>query len=258
LDDLKNDMSFAVQGFDAQSPGFSRPSCIPAAAYKAGTDILVIRRAATSATPAAAVQANAYYLQSRFDSYVLDLGQNDASFDLTNPMTNDALPLRRYRVDLYFISPCSDFSGGACQDSIPTLKRLELTAGPAFEMVTLVEGVENLQLFFGVDRQPVGALDGAPDKDANGKLYVANPGDLATPAGREAWANVVAVQLYLLTRDAAPTAGYTDQKTYALGPSELSAAELAAHTVAGGDSPYKRQVFSSQIRITNISSRREN
>jgi type IV pilus assembly protein PilW len=255
---LENDLGMPVQGLDAQQATFAVPTCLSSmAAHRSGTDILIVRRASTTATDPAALTANEWYLQGRFDKYVLDQGQNAVNFNLTNPMSDPAapvlLPIRKYRTDIYFISPCSDFSGGACQDTIPTLKRLELAAGPSFEVVTLVEGIEDLQLYFGVDALPAGAPDGAPDRNAAGDIYIPYPGDPATAAGREAWANVMGVQLYLLARAMEQTPGHEDKKTYVLSPAELS----TKHEVAGADTPYKRHVFSSAVRVINPSGRRE-
>lgn len=254
---LTNDLGIPVQGLDAQQSTFALPNCLPAAAHRSGTDLLIVRRASTTATAPTALTASEWYVQGRFDRYVLDQGQNAANFNLTNPMSDPAapvlLPIRKYRTDIYFISPCSNFDGVSCQDAIPTLKRLELAAGPSFQMVTLVEGIEDLQLYFGVDTQPAGAPDGAPDRNAAGEIYIGSPGDPATAAGREAWANVMGVQIYLLARAMEQTPGHQDKKTYVLSPAELG----SKHQVAGADTPYKRHVFSSAVRVINPSGRRE-
>lgn len=247
---LVNDMGVPIQGFDAQAASFARPTCVPAAAYKAGTDILVVRRAST--IPATTLSGTEYYLQSRFDDYILAQGADAASFTLTNPMDTTTLPVRRYRVDLYFISRCRDMSDGACQDAIPTLMRMELGPGPGFTPVALVEGVEDLQLYFGVDMEPAGEPDGAPD-EIGGQLYVSDPGDLGTAAGRTAWANVVSVQLYLLSRDVRPVLDYEDEKTYVLSPADAS----TPYVISGGNTHYNRHVFATQVRVVNSSSRRE-
>jgi type IV pilus assembly protein PilW len=54
------------------------------------------------------------------------------------------------------------------------------------------------------------------------------------------------VKLYVLARADAPTTGYLDSKTYALG------------TVALGpfNDGYKRHVFSTTVRINNVAGRR--
>ena len=250
LAELEAGIGMPVQGLDAQA-GFTLPSCIPAGAYLAGTDILVIRRAST--TPATSLDANLVYIQGRYDELIMEQG-DPANFTLENPMSGDAIPVRRYRNDIYFISPCSDFSGGSCKDQIPTLKRVELGPGLTYSdpPVSLVEGVENLQLYFGVDSEPADKPDGAPDRSASGEIYRASAGAPSTQAGRDAWANVMGVQVFLLTRDLEPSLGYSDDKTYVLGPAE----HTTPHSVGGGGA-FKRQVFSSFIRVINPSSRRE-
>jgi type IV pilus assembly protein PilW len=59
--------------------------------------------------------------------------------------------------------------------------------------------------------------------------------------------NTVAVKLYVLARSTQSTPGYTDDKTYQLGSTTLN---------AFGDQ-YKRHVFSTTVRLVNISGRRE-
>jgi type IV pilus assembly protein PilW len=144
-------------------------------------------------------------------------------------------------VHIYFIAPCSVPAGGGsvCTGSnddggspIPTLKRIELTSNGVMSVVPLVEGIENLQIDYGIDADN----DGVPDA-----AYV------TTPAAVPDWANVVSLRINVLARNVEPSNGHTDAKTYDMG--------IAGPYTPGG--AYKRHVYNSVIRIVNPAARRE-
>lgn len=244
---IEGALPVAVQGVGNAE---ATPSCVPDRVP--GTDLLVVRRASTSTIPAASGIANGYYLQigacknqstafkfARYTSSVFDLMTKACA-------SGTKAPLRQFRTFIYFVSPCSLPSGATtnCASNptaapIPTLSRMEL--GPnGFSVVPLVEGIENLQVEFGVDGSDTGKQDGAPDR------FVVLP----TPAQAAQWASVVAVRLHLLARNIEPTPGYVDSKTYQLGTAEPN--------VAGplGDA-YARHAYTGQVRLVNVSQRKE-
>lgn len=242
---LKSGLSLPVQGYDA--PSSTPLSCLAAANFKAGTDVLVIRRADSKTTATGSLAANEVYLQANSNP---DDGNNPivatgtaANFTLLLKDNSTAAPIRKFHVHTYFISPCSvgDGSGGACTSTsdggnpIPTLKRMELVVDSGgtriIDTVPLVEGVENMQVDYGVDS----------DSDGAQETW------LTTPAAVGDWANVVSVRVTLLVRNVESSPGYTDPKTYNMG---------AAGTVAPGGS-YKRHVYQTVVRLVNPSSRRE-
>jgi type IV pilus assembly protein PilW len=73
--------------------------------------------------------------------------------------------------------------------------------------------------------------------------------------------NVVAVKLYVLARNLQETAGYEDTKEYCLESPEVdSGADCSADALFQPDvneKKYKRHLFSSTIRLVNVSGRRE-
>jgi len=218
-----------VQGF-ADGTGFDQTTCA-LSNHKAGTDILLVRRARTctagiSGCPAA-ISGRGYVQVSLCGTEVTThkLGyQGTETFDLKKKDCTNVADLRRYYVHVYYIS--TDNGAGV---SVPTLKMMELDGG-GYTTTPLVEGIEELKILYGVDSNS----DGAPDS------YTASPGSLAN------WMNVVAVQVYLLARNLETSPGYTDNKTYT----------LAASTFAPGDS-YRRHVYSSLVRLTNPSGRKD-
>jgi len=149
---------------------------------------------------------------------------------------------RRYVAHVYFVS--NDNGAGA---SIPTLKRLELNGG-GFTEVALVEGIERLQIEYGIDTDG----DGSPD------AYTADPTSYA-PAGCAGctpsanWSNVVTAKLHVLSRALDASPGYVNRKVYELGL-DAAGAPLRAGPFNDG---YRRHVYSAAVRIVNPSGRRD-
>lgn len=232
-DDLKSSFMMHVQGYNN---GAVTPSCI--SDLKADTDIVVVRRASTCAAGAGCtLVAGAPYFQASLCSNPSELEHPtylDHHFKLSANTADLTLKKRdcatlagyyRYRTHVYFIANNNE-SG----DGIPTLKRAELGAA-GFSVVPLVEGIEDLQIEYGLDKTTV---DGAPES------YTAAPADI------EDWRSVVSVKIGLLARNTEITQGYTDAKTYTL----LS---NAATSYTDG---YKRHAFQSTVRLNNPSGRR--
>ncbi|OGB24146.1 MAG: hypothetical protein A3I66_11085 [Burkholderiales bacterium RIFCSPLOWO2_02_FULL_57_36] len=149
--------------------------------------------------------------------------------------------LRRLVVQIYYISTCNDCSGTG--DGIPTLRLAELrpasatcaaaatTACGTWVTIPIAEGIENLQLEYGID-SPV--VDGAPDTYSDGVIAD--------------WSTVVAVKVFLLARNTEPTFGYSNSKQYILNSAGIA-------LTAFNDS-YKRNVYSASVMATNIAGRR--
>lgn len=252
------DMTAAIRlhvgGYNAAtaSSAIASPPCILAASVlKNGSDILVLRRANT-ADPVAQTAATdgIHYIQvsnCQFDATPFIIGNAAASFNLsqrnctaanTAPFAN----VRRFIVQTYFISLNNNGS-----DGIPTLKRRELDpAGTGVFITTpLVEGIEYLQVEYGVDG----------DSDGNGVVDLAVFDGVADSyvqacADVTCWANVVSVKLNIIARSIEPTTDYTDTKTYSLGLA-------GSYTPSGNDRSYKRHAYTQVIRLVNPASRRD-
>lgn len=257
---LAEAMPVAIQGYD--SPASSPiPNCLPDADFVHGTDILVIRRADTaySGTPTTIPQTGDIFMQTSAASTVMAPGTGATSS--TFPLYFDQLqtvpvPLRKYFVHIYFLSPCSNPTGPTatsyniptCQNTddngnpIPTLKRLELgsaNGGTAtvWNLVPLVEGIENMQFDWGTDTDS----DGYPNQ------YT------PAPATSTDWSNVMAVRINLLARNIDCTPNYLDTKIYNLG---LTTGIVPASAVGCTNGDYKRHVFTELVRAINPSGRR--
>lgn len=246
VSDLKAALPLHVQGYDN---GASLP-CL--SDLRSGTDILVLRRASTcvaGSADCAAVASGTPYFQASLCSSATELSSdnssnyyaldtNTASLTRHKRDCSTLADFHRYRTHIYFIAD-NDNSG----DGIPTLKRAELGSS-GFTIVPLVEGIENLQIEYGIDTNN----DGVPD------AFTANPDSYNSCTGVacvDNWRSVVAVKLHLLARNTEQSAGYTDNKTYTLG---LNADGSVYTTTPGG--AYKRHAYQAQVRLNNPAGRR--
>jgi type IV pilus assembly protein PilW len=160
-------------------------------------------------------------------------------------------PLHRYVVRIYFISPCSESvlicPAGSTQ--LPTLKRMELGAGPAFPATVevIAEGIEDFQVDYGINTNTTGAyLDGMPNQWTE-----CTPTSSTTYDPACVWQDVVAAKIYLLARNTETSPGYTDQRQYRLGLRDTPNPKPATND------NFKRHLYSGQVRLNNIGMNRE-
>lgn len=243
---MRDAITFFVQGYDA--PASSPIACLDSANIVPGTDIVVIRRSSTTTTALGAMTANEVYMQATADSTnasnpVLNTGSNAAAFTLFRKDGTTPAEIRKFITRIYFVSPCSvPASGDVCSAGadggrpIPTLKRLEMTVNAAtgsreLRIESIAEGIENLQIDYGVDTSG----DGVPD------IFI------TAPAAAADWGSVMSADIYVLARNIKRVVGTADTKTYNLG--------AAGSVTPGGN--FKRHVFASNVRIVNPASRRE-
>jgi type IV pilus assembly protein PilW len=281
---IEEGLSFAVQGYRVLKNATSSPlSCLRIANIQTGSDIIVIRRVATevlskSNTPI----KNEVYLQSNPISYAVQLG-NATTFAVgeldslngvavvgttadgitatilkkannADAITRDsslrlAADIRKIMTHIYYVAPCSMPADGGevCTGEkddrgtpIPTLKRLELVAKSGalqFKNYPVVEGIERMQIDYGVDS----------DSDEN-EMGRGSPNGYEKSPDVTEWDDVVAIKVYLLSRDVAASSDYTDQKRFVMG--------LNGPTDATKDH-FRRQLYTSLIRLNNVSGRRE-
>lgn len=279
-----------VSGIPTVRPNLAGTSCatyLPAANLYPGSDILVVRHADTSTTwstdPGVLrqgtdtaltgevyIQSNPVAAEIQFGNGAVITATSKADGTTADVQTKGgaaAAPIYKYLVHIYFVAPCSRPQGGGsvCTGAnddggspIPTLKMLELSLDSTgtlnFNVIPIAEGVEAFKVEYGIDNAPAtpnattGRIgDGVPD------LYIPN-GTTAQPGAAD-YPDAVTVKVFLITRDSQPTQGYTDTKTY----------PVATNTSFGGtgilygpyNDAYKRHAYDTQIRLENMSSRRE-
>jgi type IV pilus assembly protein PilW len=204
-----------------------------------------------------------------------------------NCATAPAALKRKFVSNIFYIRDYADTAG----DGIPTLVRSEFDLSgtpPALAhqaAVALVPGIERFAVELGVDNsvarcglntavdytKPVAKVDPAScavnNLDSSLNTLPTNRGDgnpdqfirctaaSCTPAQL---ANVVAVKLYVLVRNTETSAGYTDTKTYCMSSLDASGSCPTASVFRppSGDH-YKRHMFTTTVRLTTVSGRRE-
>jgi type IV pilus assembly protein PilW len=184
---------------------------------------------------------------------------------------------RKFISNIYYIRDYGITPG----DGIPTLMRSEFDlSGATLAHKTpepLINGIEGFRVELGLDTlsdsgaavnyaaaiawanpdiltSPTNRGDGIPDSFvrcplANVAADVSPPSThpAATVCTAAQLVNVVAVKLYVLARAEKATPGYVDTKVYNLGTTALGPF----------NDGFKRHVFSTTVRLTNVSGRRE-
>ena len=160
--------------------------------------------------------------------------------------------------------------------TIPSLVRsqFDLASGtlehPA--PVVLIEGVEAFRVELGVDQ--ISKSGAAVDNtsaiawvDPTNKVTPTNRGDgapdsfvrctAATPCTPEQLTNIVVVRIHLMSRGREASPGYTDSKSYCIATRALDGSCPAYGNIAAAGDRFKRHVFSTSVRLVNVSGRRE-
>jgi type IV pilus assembly protein PilW len=256
LPTLRTALPLAVQGYDN---GTVAPGCV--SDLRAGTDIVVVRRASTCAVGAAscdAAVAGAPYFQASACSSATELSSTNVANhyaldtstanltrhqkDCNPPGTPGTVaPYYQYRTHIYFIAN-NDKPG----DGIPTLKRAELGAS-VFTIRSLVQGIENLQIEYGIE---TGATPtGTPS------VFTADPDSYGSCAVADCvryWRNTAAARVNILARNTTRSTGVSgDSKTYVLGLKFDGTSNTAGPFTDG----YKRHAYTSSVRLNNPAGR---
>lgn len=252
---------------------------------QADTDVLVVRHAETclpgEANCDAEVEGQLYFQASqcelektglkKISPYLLatenfTLHKRDCTNTATPPdltIAGTVANKQRFISNIYYVRDYAVTAG----DGIPTLmvSQFDLVGGVLAhqEAIPLIEGIEGFSVELGIDS----LSDTNSPIDYNSGITWANTTDLNSPTNRGDGApegayihctdaipctagqlvNVVAAKVYVLARADRVSPGYKDTKTYNLGS-----------TVLGPyNDGFKRHVFSTTIRLNNVSSRRE-
>lgn len=268
--DLINALPLHVQGVnDATSA--TKPSCV--SDLKDGSDILVVRRTSScivGSTGCTAFQNGAPHFQTSlctpsiggyelavpveagnnagYATHYFTLDTSVGAFTKHKNNCTTVADVYRYHVHIYFVA-----NNNQAGDGIPTLKRAELGAG-VFSIVPLVEGIETMQVDYGIDS----------DNDGIANNYTQNPSAYASCSGNDCvknWRNVMSVRVNLLARNTETSVGHNDSRTYALGfkddGSVITAGVGTGHDITLDNSGYKRHVFTETVRLANPTWRRQ-
>ena len=268
-----NLVGIPVQVYDAVPSGCSTV----VANKKANTNVLLVRHANTCVAGVGACEADIagkLYFQASdcLAPLPASLTPDAAAYTLSDTgfgllhkknCVTAVTDKRKFVSNIYYIRDYASTVG----DDKPTLVRsqFDLASGTLAHQApeALIEGIEGFAIELGIDDKsdsgaavnyaqavtwanntnltsPTNRGDGSPDGN-----FVACTA--ATPCTVAQLSNVVAVKLYVLARTLETSQGFIDTKTYTLGSTTLGPFNDA----------YKRHVFSTTVRLVNISTRRE-
>ena len=237
---------------------------------KSDTDVLVVRHAETCVAGVGGCEADTagrLYFQASFcdddaGDYVLGttgFGLHTMTIPAGATSCNDAASTfaekRKFVSSIYYIR----------DDNTLMRSQFDLASGVLEQQPAqaLIEGVEGFRVELGIDSlsktgAAVNYAQAVNWADSSNKTTPTNRGDgspdgdfirctTASPCDQDDLANVVTVKLYVLVRSLVATPGYTDTKTYNLGSTSLGPFEDG----------FQRHLFSSTVRLNNVSGRRE-
>jgi Tfp pilus assembly protein PilW len=197
------------------------------------TDIVAIRRVAGQATAdlasgnSATLRANNFYLKTNGTVGSMIHNGSSAVFPLstdTNKPLQAPVAFYKYLPRIYFIRTYSQVA----TDGIPTLCRMELqqTAAGGLAVECLADGVENMQIEWGLD----------VDNDCNVDTYT------SSPTADQLAQTAITARIWLLVRTTQLDGGYTDAKTFNFADFSTTAALTAG---------YHRRVYSTTVQLRN-------
>jgi prepilin-type N-terminal cleavage/methylation domain-containing protein len=210
-----------VNGVGVPNEPVMPSTCLTSTAgdHQAGTDMLVARRTADLPhVVEGTVQAGMTIEDA--DLYLRKEEYNESLTLVTGTQTNHGglnVDVWQYHPQMLFVRDWSR----ANTDGIPALCRKRL---PTMNTECLVEGVENLQVEFGVD----------DDGDLQVDRFVDSPSSTNMDS-------VLAARIYLLMRSVNEVAGYTNDRAYTLGSTAVAAA----------NDGFYRRVFQTTVLLRN-------
>ena len=225
------DLTPAIEVNDNVAAAATPYTCITAADIADETDVLSIKRAAddpalevdAGGNATGAVDTGTIYLKTNSVVAALYDSSNSgsgAAADDGPAAVPDPNSISQYHVYIFYVRPWSVTAG----DGIPTLVRESLIDN-VMTTQPIVEGIENLQLEFGID---------GTDNDLAADYHT------AAPTAAEL-INAVSARIYVLVRSINPVSGYTNAKAYNLGSEVVSVAN---------DNFYRR-VYAATAQLRN-------
>jgi type IV pilus assembly protein PilW len=205
-------------------------TCIPAANYANGNDVVVVRRLAVTPTTDASLQVNTVYFRTIYERGQLFRSTAGVPATPTFSGTTQVPANFVLQAYVYYISP---FTVSAAENPlIPSLRRMALQTdavnGGNMADELVASGIERMQVQYG-------RLTTAPDTQ-----YLDTLAGTSSDAASTAWDEVNSVRIWLLARNATPEPGYRNTTTYAMGDSP--------YTV---NDSFRRQMFSTVVQLRN-------
>ncbi len=244
--DWITDISQSIVGYEGATNAGAisdLPSnCIPSGHYVEDSDVLAIRYASPSgAAPVSGLNSTKVYMRTSIGGGIqggeLLLGADIGSTNLGGGADNVGVYNYAYKTELFFLRPCSELNGSACDDGIPTLVKYTLD-GSTFTLEAIAEGVEQFQIEYGVD-----LVDFSEGSSQPGNDYVADSYVLASDV--DDWREVVSARFSLVIRSEHKDSSTQDLSTYDL------AGEFE-YTPTSDLQQYSRKAFTKVVQLRNM------
>lgn len=193
--------------------------CLLAGELVAGTDIIAVKHLAGAITDSAALEDGDVVV--RYNGTVGSLFVHPIAGTVPTPFED-----RIYTPAIYFIRNYTDTPG----DGTPSLCRKVLVGGASVNMTSecIAEGIENLQVEYGIDNNGDGSVDS----------YLTAP-------TQEEIETTVSVRVFLLARTSEVDRGYSNDKTYTLSNA----------TSFAPDDSFRRRVYMTTASVPNVRNR---
>jgi len=213
-----------------------------------------------------------------------------AGHNLTKRDCSTLAGKRKFISSIYYVRTYANVAG----DGIPTLVRsqLDLASGAVTQQpaVALIEGIEGFKVELGIDNVSDSGIDIISDANPlnryTARIKWANEDNLVSPTNRgdgipdgafircttaapctaEQLTHTVAAKLFVLARGRDISPGHADGKKYYLDSArttefppcvDASTGVALSGAALANCQKFKRQVFSTTVRLNNISGRRE-
>lgn len=194
-------------------------ACIAASEVRAGSDVVSIKRLRGGPTAAGSLTAGLHYLRTNGTVGLIFRAPMPASPSVLVPAPFEDW---QYTPAIYFVRNYSLAAG----DGIPTLCRKIIDPSTGnLDSDCLAEGVEDLQIQYGLDLNGNGSVD----RYSN------------SPAANQ-FASIISVRVSLLMRSLNQVPGYSNDKTYQL-------ANGATYTPSDN---YYRRAFTTTVAVRNL------
>ncbi len=232
--DIAARYDFFIQGWDSVGSTDDEFLCNDGMEVKEDTDVLLLRRVSSTETDLDERNSDLVYYGSNTKEFAIIAGTENT--DGISFLSEDLFQnVRQLLERVVYVSTCNVCTGDEA-DSIPTLKMVELRNGEWSDPLPLVEGVDDLQLDYGLDE----------DENSTPERWVALPEE-------DEWPLVAAVRFHLLVRNVEETTGFADQKVYSMGLADEDSVQVAGPFKDG----FKRHVYSMTVRLRNVTERLE-
>ena len=214
-----------IWGANDPNPNPFQDTCIPAANFLAGNDIVVVRRVASIPDPA--LDTGTVYFHSSYERGQIFQGVTAPTFG------GPPAPLASFAVQAYVYYICPFTVAATVSPRVPSLRRVGLRSDGVMADELVASGIERLQVQYGLlaTNRNTQYLN-AGDAPLTGSSFISTLTE---------WEEVNSVRIWLLARNTVAEPGYANTTEYPMGEVTFT---------APGDG-FRRQLFTTVVQLRN-------